>query len=136
MANTPESKVKKKVTELLKLWDAYYFYPVTGGYGRSGVPDIVACIQGEFIGIECKAGKGTTTELQKKNLDAIRHAAGRVWVINETQIEAFELWLISHYGFRNGFSEIVTATTVGKPRKLAKKATKKAVKKAVKKVAK
>ena len=37
---TPEAKVKKKVTEILKQFGAYYFYPVTGGYGMSGIPDI------------------------------------------------------------------------------------------------
>ena len=30
---TPEAKVKKKVVEQLKQLRAYYFYPVTGGYG-------------------------------------------------------------------------------------------------------
>jgi len=34
---TPEAKVKKKVVAILKQHDAYFFYPVTGGYGRSGV---------------------------------------------------------------------------------------------------
>ncbi len=39
MAMTPEAKVKKKVSIVLKNLGAYYFYPVTGGYGTSGVPD-------------------------------------------------------------------------------------------------
>ena len=39
---TPEAKVKKKVVAVLKQHKAYYFYPVTGGYGRSGVPDVIA----------------------------------------------------------------------------------------------
>ena len=46
MATTPEAKVKKVVTNYLKKMGAYYFYPVTGGFGRSGVPDIVACFKG------------------------------------------------------------------------------------------
>ena len=46
MAMTPEAKVKKKVVAVLKELGAYYFYPVTGGYGQSGVPDIVGCYQG------------------------------------------------------------------------------------------
>ena len=41
MAMTPEAKVKKKVAEQLRALNAYYFYPVTGGYGKSGVPDIL-----------------------------------------------------------------------------------------------
>ena len=49
MAMTPEAKVKKKVAEALKKLGVYYFYPVTGGYGRSGVPDIVGCYNGKFF---------------------------------------------------------------------------------------
>ncbi len=69
---TPEAKVKALVVSILKKYGAYYFYPVTGGYGSSGVPDIVACYKGRFLGIECKAGKGKPTALQERNLDAIR----------------------------------------------------------------
>ena len=49
---TPEAKVKKKVTVHLKTLGAYYFYPVTGGYGKSGVPDIIGCYEGKFFGVE------------------------------------------------------------------------------------
>ena len=53
---TPEAKVKRVITNQLKELGAYYFYPATGGYCRSGVPDIVGCYRGRFFGIECKAG--------------------------------------------------------------------------------
>ena len=86
---TPESKVKKRVVEILKRHGAYYFYPVTGGYGRSGVPDIVACYRGRFLGIECKAGKGTTTALQEKNLQEITANGGVAVVVNEHTVEDF-----------------------------------------------
>jgi Holliday junction resolvase len=56
VAQTPEAKVKAKVVAQLKTLGAYYFYPVTGGYGGSGVPDIVGCLRGTFFAIECKAG--------------------------------------------------------------------------------
>ena len=42
MAKTPEAKVKEKVVAKLKELKAYYFFPATGGYGKSGVPDIVS----------------------------------------------------------------------------------------------
>ena len=93
MAATPESKVKKQVVEVLKEVGAYYFYPVTGGYGRSGVPDVVACLRGRFIGIECKAGKGKTTALQDKNLHDIEDAGGVAWVVNEVNLPTFVAWL-------------------------------------------
>jgi hypothetical protein len=87
MADTPESKVKKKVVAILKELNAYYFHTVTGGYGMSGVPDIVGCHNGRFFGIECKAGKGKPTALQQKNLDAIKAMGGIALLINETNIE-------------------------------------------------
>ena len=80
---TPEAKVKKKVVTQLKLMKAYYFYPVTGGYGRSGVPDIVGCFGGNFFGIECKAGSNEPTPLQQKNLEDIEKQGGIALIVNE-----------------------------------------------------
>ena len=83
MAMTPEAKVKKVVVKQLKELGAYYFYPVTGGYGGSGVPDIIGCYQGRFFGIECKAGKNKPTPLQEKNLTDIDNNGGIAVVVNE-----------------------------------------------------
>ena len=87
---TPEAKVKKKVVAILKKYEAYYFYPVTGGYGRSGVPDVIACHNGRFIGIECKAGSNKPTPLQEKNLSDIQTAGGVALVVNEENINTVE----------------------------------------------
>lgn len=87
---TPESKVKKKVTTILKSIGAYYFYPVTGGFGRSGVPDIVCCLNGNFIGIECKAGDNKATALQLKNIEEIQEAGGFAFIVNEDNIDSLE----------------------------------------------
>ena len=84
---TPEGKVKKKVQQILKDRGAYYFSPVTGGFGRSGVPDIVACFHGRFIGIECKAGNNKPTALQLKNLADIETAGCVSLVINEDNVD-------------------------------------------------
>ena len=84
---TPEAKVKKKVVDVLKKNNAYYFFPATGGYGRSGVPDIVCCYRGIFIGIECKAGSNKPTPLQETEMRKIEQAQGFVLVVNETNIE-------------------------------------------------
>ena len=86
MALTPEAKVKKKVVAVLKDLGAYYFYPFTGGYGTSGVPDIVGCYQGMFFGIECKAGKNKTTPLQQLALDNISKQGGLALIVNEDNI--------------------------------------------------
>jgi Holliday junction resolvase len=85
---TPEAKVKKVVVNQLRNLGAYYFYPVTGGYGRSGVPDIVGCYKGKFFGIECKAGKNTPTPLQQINLDDIEKQDGIALVVNEKNMHS------------------------------------------------
>lgn len=93
MAATPEAKVKHIVTRQLKALKAYYFYPVTGGYGASGVPDIVGCFKGKFFAIECKAGKNKPTPLQEKNINAIAAQGGAVWVVNEENMDGVTAWL-------------------------------------------
>lgn len=88
MAKTPEAKVKERVVKQLKELGAYYFYPVTGGFGSSGVPDIVGCYRGRFFGIECKAKGNKPTELQKLNLNKIEGAGGIALVIDETNADS------------------------------------------------
>jgi Holliday junction resolvase len=65
------------------------FFPATGGYGRSGVPDVVGCWQGRFFAIECKAeGKGgNTTALQRRELQRINEAGGVAFIYDGTMTE-------------------------------------------------
>jgi hypothetical protein len=80
---TPEKKVKQNVVKILTELGAYWFYPTTGGYGRSGVPDIVACIEGLFLAIECKAGNGKVTALQERELRLVEEANGFALIYRE-----------------------------------------------------
>ena len=86
---TPEGKVKAKVKKVLDSLGCYHFSPQTGGYGRSGVPDIIACINGRFVGIECKSGTNQPTALQKNNIDRINACKGLGIIVNESNIEVF-----------------------------------------------
>lgn len=87
MASTPEKKVKDKVKKFLDSIGAYHFSPMTGGFGRSGVPDIIVCLKSRFIAIECKANGGKTTMLQEKNINAIRLNKGIAMVVDENNID-------------------------------------------------
>lgn len=91
---TPESKVKKQVVLLLESYGAYHFFPAMGTYGRAGIPDIVACCNGKFIGIECKAGDNKTTELQRRELRKIQEAGGYSLVIRESNLDELKQILI------------------------------------------
>ena len=87
---TPEAKTKAKVVATLKANGVYYFYPVTGGYGASGVPDIVGCHNGKFFAIECKAGNNKPTALQEQHLQKIRDSGGIAIVVNEENLNAVQ----------------------------------------------
>tara|TARA_R110000824_G_scaffold145208_1_gene313457 strand:- start:271 stop:483 length:213 start_codon:yes stop_codon:yes gene_type:complete len=67
--------------------------PATGGYGASGVPDIIACHQGRFIGIECKANGNKPTALQNKHLNDIKNAKGLSLLIDESNVDVLKYLL-------------------------------------------
>ena len=84
---TPEAKVKAKIKAILKAHNVYYAMPIGTGYGNSGVPDFLCCVNGKFVAIEAKAGKGEATALQLKNLRDINNAGGYTLIIRESNLE-------------------------------------------------
>lgn len=87
MATTKEGLVKAKVKEILKDLGAWYCMPMGTGYGHSGIPDFIVCLDGFFLAIETKAGKGTTTALQERELRKIGEAKGIALVVREDDLE-------------------------------------------------
>lgn len=47
-----------------------------GEFTKAGVPDILACVNGYFLGIELKAPRGRPSDLQLYNLRQIDEAGG------------------------------------------------------------
>jgi hypothetical protein len=90
---TPESKVKAKIHALLKKHKAYAVNYIGGISANNGTPDILACLNGRFIGIEAKAGKNKPTDLQTFNLKRIDEAGGLALVINEENLNQLEFIL-------------------------------------------
>ena len=82
-ALTPEGKVKRKVVEVLKEHEVWYFFPANNGFGKSGIPDIIAIVDGHFVGIEVKSATGKPTELQKICGRQIEEAGGTWLVVSD-----------------------------------------------------
>ena len=62
---------------LASLGSEVFFWKEHGGpYGTSGVPDIICCYKGRFLGLEAKLPSGRLTELQKRALGKINRAGG------------------------------------------------------------
>lgn len=81
-----ENKVKAFLNEqgcwILKTW--------SNGVQRSGVPDLLVCCNGYFIGVELKAPNGKPSELQLWNIEKIREAGGIAIVLYPDQFKAFQ----------------------------------------------
>ena len=56
--------------------DVFFWKEHGGPYGTSGVPDIICCYKGHFLGLEVKLPGGRLTELQKRAIDKINRAGG------------------------------------------------------------
>lgn len=69
--------------------------PAMGSFGKAGVPDIIACVGGQFFGIEVKAdsAKNKPTALQLKNLAEIDAAGGIGLVIDAFNVKALDTYI-------------------------------------------
>lgn len=71
-----ESVVQSKILKELKLKGCYVVKVQSAS--KAGVPDIIGCYKGKFLGIEVKTPetKDNVSELQKINLDMISKSGG------------------------------------------------------------
>lgn len=94
MANTPEGKVKRKVSQILKgAEELYYFMPVQTGYG-SPTLDYLGCSRGRAFAIETKAPGKKPTARQVAIMQEMLAAGMAVFVIDgqDHQYEALKQW--------------------------------------------
>jgi Holliday junction resolvase len=87
MARTKEGVVKDKVKKILDNAGVWYFFPAANGYGRSAIPDIVCCVRGCFLAIECKADNLKPTALQERELNRIIANGGTGLCINAENVD-------------------------------------------------
>jgi hypothetical protein len=76
-----EKRFEEKVKYFLESRGAWFLKTWGGGFQRSGVPDLLICYKGRFIGIELKAEKGKVSELQDRELRLIRNAGGMGFIL-------------------------------------------------------
>ena len=56
--------------------DVFFWKEHGGALGTSGIPDIICCYRGRFLGLEAKLPGGRLTALQKRALEKINRAGG------------------------------------------------------------
>lgn len=80
-----EKIIENKIKAYLKSIGAYYVKYFGNSYSQVGVPDILACYKGRFIGIEVKNETGKTSKLQDLNILAIQKAGGISFVARSVE---------------------------------------------------
>lgn len=107
MATTNEGAVKERVKKVLKNHapQAWFFMPVSAGFGVMGIPDFVGVHNGRFFGIETKAPgrrgqtNGGLSGLQVRCKALILAAGGAYFVVDDEEtLEEVELWLLNGSG--------------------------------------
>lgn len=82
MKRKPQSE--KSIENQIKKWldsNGYWWMKVHGDmFQKAGVPDIIACINGKFVGIEVKRPGGRVSELQKHQIEQIQKSGGVAFV--------------------------------------------------------
>ncbi|MGL5153112.1 MAG: VRR-NUC domain-containing protein [Clostridium sp.] len=86
-----ENQIKKFLD---KLPDTWYFKVWSGPYSKSGIPDIIACINGNFVALEVKAENGRASELQKRNIRVINECNGLGLIVYPSDFEKLKETLL------------------------------------------
>lgn len=91
-----EKNFENRVKKFLKDEGCYFIKYWSGNaqngkkFTRDGVPDILCCCNGFFVGIEVKAPKGKPSPLQIYNLKEIDKAGGFAILLYPEQMEVFQ----------------------------------------------
>jgi hypothetical protein len=83
MSTTPEGKVKLALKKMLReeFPQVWTYWPVSNGMGAHGIPDLIMCAGGMFIGAEVKAPGKKVTLLQANQLQQIENAQGTPMIL-------------------------------------------------------
>lgn len=76
-----EKTIENRIKNYLKKNNIYYFKVHGNGFQKVGIPDIVACINGTFTGIEVKRPGGKPSPLQIANIEQIRNNGGSAEIV-------------------------------------------------------
>lgn len=77
-----EKDIAAAIMRYLKTVPYCFAFKEHGGmYGTAGLPDIICCVDGKFVGLEIKTPKGKATALQTATMRKIRAANGEAHIV-------------------------------------------------------
>lgn len=72
----PEKKLQDKCIAYLKERRIYYLNLYGDGFSGKGKPDLIACVDGQFVAFELKVGENDLQDDQKIHRARIRRSGG------------------------------------------------------------
>lgn len=79
----PESLLVNRIIKRLNEERPGFWMKIHGGpFQKAGLPDIIGCYGGQFVGLEVKQPGGVATPLQAQRLHKIHDAGGVAWVVH------------------------------------------------------
>lgn len=85
-----EKRFENRVKKFLEDEGAWFVKFFANAYTKKGVPDILACCNGYFVGIEVKAPNGKPSDLQKWNIQKIKESGGYGVILYPDQFDDFK----------------------------------------------
>lgn len=86
-----EKNFENRVKQFLREQGCWYVKYWGGGqFTRAGVPDLLICCNGHFIGAEIKGPTGRPSEMQLYAIDQIRKAGGYADVLYPDEFHEFK----------------------------------------------
>ena len=90
-----EKNFENKIKNFLKKENCYFFKFWGTMYTRAGVPDLIACVNGWFVGIEVKSDIGKPSEIQLVNIDEIHRNKGFAVVVHPEGFEQLKEMILA-----------------------------------------
>lgn len=77
----PEARITKKIREFLSAHPRSFFFKIHGSAAMmAGLPDLIGCLEGKFVGVEVKQPGQKPSKIQNLVHGRIRAAGGVVIV--------------------------------------------------------
>lgn len=104
-----EKNFEQKIKAMLNNNGAWFVKFFANRMTKTGVPDILASVNGYFVGIEVKAQNGHPSELQMYNVRKIRESGGFAFVVYPSGYEQLEKIIdgLRHDTFNREMPEIL-----------------------------
>ena len=80
-----EAKIQKAILDYLKSLGVWCWAFKASICNERGVPDIICCYRGRFVGLEVKTARGKPSAIQRAQIRRIRSALGKAKVVRSVK---------------------------------------------------